>query len=247
MLPNPPHVPHPKPKRFPRREAVTIAAGFCFDGGVLVCADTQFSSALVKFFESKLMFIDPVDSSSGSSLKVMFAMSGTDGHMQTAVSKCERALAGLKQEKISKDTIKNALGEALVNVYAKHFFKHKYYGHENGPYVSLIIAVWWKGAKTVLLWTQETTVNEVLDFKCVGHGADMARFIVAPLLPQRLDRPLKDVLLVAIHALQQTKKADPYCGGESDFGILFDNGDRGTQGALTSHKEKHSLKLSKRF
>lgn len=204
---------------------MTIAAGFRFDRGILVCADTQFSGQAVKFNESKLSLgiairpeIDEV------SVRSIIAMSGTDGHMQSAVSKCERALAEIKPKHLSKAVIRDVLEDALVKFYEKHMYKHKFYQMEGGPHVSLIIGTWWKGGEPTIFWSQETTVNEIQDFKCVGHGGEMARYVISPLLPHPYFRPLKDVLLVAIHGLQQTKKADPYCGGESEFGVILSDG-----------------------
>lgn len=208
---------------------MTVAAGFTFDSGVLVCADTQFTSPSVKFNATKITHA----SCSGlkrKEIQSIFAMSGTDGHMQTAVAACERAIADELVDRdpheLGFDAVKDCLEKALVDVYEKHFFRHKHYGYVGGPDVSLIIGVLPPDSQAHLYWTQETTVNEIEEYKFVGSGADIARYVTEPLLIRNRDMTLDEVILLATHALRTAKASDPHTGGISQFSALYDKGNR---------------------
>jgi len=56
----------------------------------------------------------------------------------------------------------------------------------------------------------------------VGHGADIAKYVISSFIDQAWE--FKDIFLIATHALEQTKKTDMYCGGNSEFGVLFKDG-----------------------
>ena len=204
---------------------MTVAAGFTFGSGVLICADTQFTSSSVKFNATKIVHA----SASGQDQKEIesvFAMSGTDGHMQTAVSACERAIANdltdRDPDELGFDAVKDCLEKALVDVYEKHFFRHKHYGYVGGPEVSLIVGVLVPDHNAYLYWTQETTVNEIEEYMFVGSGADIARYVTEPLLIRNRDMTLDEVMLLATHALRTAKASDPHTGGTSEFSVLYD-------------------------
>jgi hypothetical protein len=56
-------------------------------------------------------------------IQAVFAMSGTDGYMQSAVLACEKAIYGM-DEKGELDTfaVQAASSDALAKLYEKHFF-----------------------------------------------------------------------------------------------------------------------------
>lgn len=80
-----------------------------------------------------------------------------------------------------------------------------------------------------LFRTNETTVIEIYDDACVfvGSGSDIARYAVRPLI--KFNHPsdhltFDEAVLLATHTLRVAKDHDPYCGGESEFIALFDDG-----------------------
>lgn len=213
---------------------MTIAIGFNFDEGVLLCADTQFTGGSVKIFDSK-MFRGSILDLRDELMEIAVAMSGTDGYMQLAIEKCYSALAdyaigddGKPSGHIDRFGIRDAISEALIEFYKKHIFEHKLYGYQDGPHVELLFAIRLKEERAVLYWTNETTVNICDDaFKCVGSGAAIAAHTIKPLYrnPDTDDMPLSDTILLATHALKVTKDSDPYCGGDSEFAVIYDSGE----------------------
>jgi 20S proteasome alpha/beta subunit len=229
---------------------MTIAAGFGFQGGVMICADRQFSGASVKLFQTKLSHLDyiDIDSLDAPTLKSIFAMSGTDGYMQMAVERCEDALVKLASDSsanVDALSVRDALTDALVEVHNKHFFNHPRYGYTDGPSVSLVIGVRPTGEDALLYWTNETTINQVVGYKCVGSGAEIASYAMSPLY-ENSSITLKDLLLVATHGLRIAKQYDPYCGGESEFAILLDSGQKSAvEGFEISAAEAYSTTFQK--
>lgn len=136
MTPKPRHSNRPQRRR--RVGYMTIAAGFQFNGGILICADSQFSSPSIKFFDTKLSELHNSDESGTDVVNTVVGMAGTDGYMQMVVDKVEDAigLAYLDGE-LDPSRIKpeDVIEEALVAAYKKHIYPHPHYGYTDGPQV----------------------------------------------------------------------------------------------------------------
>jgi hypothetical protein len=226
---------------------MTIAAGLQFDQGVLICADSQFSSPSLKFFDTKLSHHTVSHLGGENILYSILAMSGTDGYMQMAVTECQNALCELATrppDDIHQDSIRAVLTKTMVDLHKTHLFKHPHYGYTGGPNISLIAAVWMKDWNATLYWTNETAVNEVpFADPCifVGSGSEIARYVTKPLLNADEDLSLEQAILVATHALRTAKDADPNCGGRSEFAVLYDDGRySGIESFDISTPESHS-------
>ena len=261
LVPKP--LPPTKRSRQKRIGYMTIAAGFQFNGGILICADRQYSGSSIKFFDTKIIHssVSVVDSDDVvEPMQTVIAMSGTDGYMQTVADKIEMALADACTN--AKNGCVNeveAIEDALVEAYKKHIYPHPHYGYTTGPAVELLIGVWTKGSNARIFRTAETSVNE-LTFcdPCVfvGSGSDVARYAIRPLM--ELGRNLHNVLtrdeciLIATHALRVAKQNDVYCGGDSEFAVLYDSGEIGgvAQGkieTLESYSETFDVILRRLF
>jgi hypothetical protein len=83
----------------------------------------------------------------------------------------------------------------------------------------------------MLFWTNETTVNPVSGYKCIGSGAEIATYVLAPIIDNQKPPTLDEAIRLATHALKAAKDADPYCGGKSEFAVI-DNG--GSTSPVTS-------------
>src|ERR1039458_9857238 len=82
--------PKPKPRRLQPRKAMTIAAGFCFDGRIMLCADTKITAA-IKTNESKLLSMVHKEK-----CVTVFAISATDFDLaKAAVRECEDAIENI--------------------------------------------------------------------------------------------------------------------------------------------------------
>lgn len=97
------------------------------------------------------------------------------------------------------------------------------------PKFSLLVGVWF-GGNARLFRTNETSVVEISFFDpCtfVGSGSDVARYATTPLIKPVFDKAgmsLDEAVLLATHALRVAKQNDVFCGGWSDFAVLYDDG-----------------------
>lgn len=215
---------------------MTIAAGIQFNGGVLLCADTQFSSPSIKFFDSKIMHYEAYDEDDRQ-VNTVVAMSGTDGYMQMIVRKVEDAVSSAYTAEAEEwDSVipKDVIESALIEAYNKHVYPHPRYGYVGGPNAELLIGMWQDSENAKLYRTYETSVNEVSYYNpCVfvGSGSDVARYAIAPLIDPGKFRnegiSLDEAVLLATHALRVAKQNDIYCGGRSEFAVLYDDGSTG--------------------
>lgn len=217
---------------------MTIAAGIQFNGGVLLCADSQFSSPSIKFFDTKLSQMESNSMDEQERINTVVAMSGTDGYMQTVVTKIEDALSAAFMDRSAEEWVfvreTEVIESALIEVYKNHIYPHPRYGYTDGPHVELLIGISHGYSNATVYRTSETAVNELsfLDpFVFIGSGSDVARYAVSPLVDsQKFSREgllLDEAVLLATHALRVAKQNDIYCGGQSEFAVLYDDGTTG--------------------
>ena len=219
-------IPRRDPKRehvrLPERkaEAVTIAAGFRFSEGVVVCADTEMTDSVQKFDSSKLMtFVIGGGESKYRALSLVFALAGTVDYARMAITQIEEAIAEefLKApESMTDKKIRNMVTASLLQFHEKFVFNHPLYRNGAGPVLELVIGAFSPCmGRTFLLCTRECAVNEISNSACIGQGQSFARYIIQQFWKDRLNR--YEVYMLAANVLEQTKQNAPNCGKNSQF------------------------------
>lgn len=199
---------------------MTIAAGFRFNGGILICADTEQTYAgSLKVSDTKIVKIEDFYPEA----KVAFAISGS---VDLAIMATEKFKQECGTITLTRQSIKDALESVLIRVHSEHIHPHPAYGTERGPAFDLIASVWTKIDGLTLLASSETAVREVKNYTCAGMGLYLARYLI-DLIPDR-NMSRSDVEFWAIYILQQVKAYVPFCGGPSEF-LFMDN-----HGGITS-------------
>lgn len=199
---------------------MTIAAGFTFQHGVVICADTQMTGATTKYPESKIFPIT-FGGPENPGPKIIFAYAGTEPHARRAFGNCRIALSKMHSQHpgdMDNEGIRVCIEKTLADFYRKYLFKHPLYGtgRVDAPSVQFLIGLWSHvTGRTSLLVTNEDIVNEKDTYDCIGMGGEFARAICHYLYRQNMS--LKEVTIMATHALRQTKKNVPYCGDETLF------------------------------
>src|SRR5437867_13255703 len=100
-MPRPPmpcHPPGPLEQVYPwkpRREPVTIAAGFLGNDGLLLCADTLYTDGYTKEYREKIF------SWTRKNAAVCFALAGSDAVGRMTVEHCQWALEDSKRKTLS--------------------------------------------------------------------------------------------------------------------------------------------------
>jgi 20S proteasome alpha/beta subunit len=231
----------PKPQRVPirrqRKGFMTIAAGVQFNGGVLLCADTQYSSQSIKFFDTKILRTSGHDSRMDDPelhlWSAAIAFSGTDGYMQMAVDQIDNALADFgfgPEEGSTVNNLREKISDVLVEFHKKHIYGHPHYGYMGGPSVSCLIGVYAHGGGIMLYSSNETAIKEISFVEpCafIGSGREIAEYAIKPLIrpsAKEVGLSLEEAILLATHALRVAKKFDPNCGGYSEFAVIYDDG-----------------------
>jgi 20S proteasome alpha/beta subunit len=200
---------------------MTIAAGFHFADGLLLCADTQITQAsYMKLHNSKIVAID--FASNGGS-KAIFALTGSVPYCHMAIEHCRRELASNPPNKMSSSEMMISIEEALEGFCQDHLYKHP--GFERGEIsVQMLIGTWSHADNMLtLLATRENAVNVVRDYECLGAGQFLAHYLI-PTLFRHSSMALDDATNVAFHVLKETKEYVDSCGGGSQVIVLNKDG-----------------------
>lgn len=200
---------------------MTIAAGFRFSDGVLVCADTQITTpGYMKQSASKIVPIS-FDSNGGS--KALFAITGSVPFAHMAIEHCRRSIAAHIPEQMSTADIMISIEDTLQGFFEDHLFKHPHYQGGNIT-VEMIIAVWSHIDKNLtLLAARENAVTIVRDYECLGAGQFLTNYLL-PSIFRHSGMNQSDTVHIALHVLRETKNYVDACGGGTEIVVLRKDG-----------------------
>ncbi|MGH9796317.1 MAG: hypothetical protein ACRD5G_16235, partial [Candidatus Acidiferrales bacterium] len=154
---------------------MTIASAFKFRGGVLLCADTRFSTGTMRQHGKKILRFRIGDGPTES--KIAFAISGNVDYARMAADKCVSVLTALPVGERNKIQAKSKIEEVLLSVYRDHVYPHPLF-RAGTPDFELAIAIWNPSDGLGCFSTHESTVNEIEVYKCLGAGADLAEYLI---------------------------------------------------------------------
>src|SRR5438105_14228253 len=115
---------------------MTIAAGFCYDDGLLLCADSMHTSDL-KLHRPKIFMTRYEDG------LIAFALAGHEGYAKMAIQDCTDAILACEASQRSVKTIKRIVRNTLRSTYVDHIDMrppHEQYDVQ----IALLVAVWSK-------------------------------------------------------------------------------------------------------
>jgi 20S proteasome alpha/beta subunit len=200
---------------------VTIAAGFKFDDGLVICADTQQTySGVLKLNATKLV---PINFAHNGRSQVIFAIAGSVRYARMAVQKIQAAIAGRTPEDMTLLGIFESIETELLAFHKAHIHPHPRYGMSGSPEFQLLIGAWSHIDGMGLFMTDDTAVNGVDDYACVGTGEYLAHYLAKPLY-QSTDLELNEIVALATHILLNAKVYVDGCGGNSEFIVLHKDG-----------------------
>lgn len=182
---------------------MTIAAGFLYADGVMLCADSQMTVGSSKLDGMK---VGRFDASWG---QVASTFAGNVDFAAAAFQQCERECESADVT----DLPVVGLAEVLEDFYRRHVFEHPQF--ESGEYdYSLLLAIRLNGESHAKLYRAEQTIfREIKSFDCIGSGEDYGREIVSLLHDPNLTR--SRAVALAAYMLGHVKKHAQYCGGKS--------------------------------
>lgn len=195
---------------------MTIAAGFHFDGGILLCADTQFTSSS-KTSQSKIFQIPH------HAATLVLVLAGRYMFARRAIERITETFQALPDDQLSRGNIQDAIERGLRDVFEKHVYVHPDWGKENSPDFSFVIGLYSPLDGHYLLATEETICAELPDHVCLGSGSYLGDYLSR--MYKGKSCPLQDIVPLSIYVLQQVKSYDAGCGEKSEFVVLWDDGD----------------------
>ncbi len=194
---------------------MTIAAGFHVSEGVLLCADTMYSSSMKVHQEKVFVHLC-------QGCRLVFALAGHEGYAKMAIEDCVDAVNSMDRNTIGWPSVKASL-RGVVKLVKEEYVDQRPIDEREGAKFDLLIAVWLPGwNRPKLLATSDSAIISVDSYECLGSGSYLARYIVGPSYTHQMAGHL--ALLLAVRALAETKKHDMGCGGNSSFTLVTNHG-----------------------
>jgi 20S proteasome alpha/beta subunit len=208
---------------------MTIALGFLYSGGVLVCADNQFTAGAAKLEGQK------TSAFSASWGNVICAFAGNADYAAAAFMECEH----LKETKDFKKDPVQALREVLERRYKSNVFGHPDYA--TGDYwYSLLIGIHQNGKPNPSLYkTADGTLRPLSACECIGIGEQFGRDVAKLLYSFKMDHAR--AVFTASYVLSHASARAQYVGDKFMFrglnrdGSFIDNSERLELLALHAH------------
>lgn len=214
-----PHLSQPILKRLPRREAVTIAAGFVASDGIVLCADTQETYGQLLKLNTPKIIVRPESFIPGAP-RIVFAGAGHGPFIDKLANEAWR--------RVSTRTPAGQFSDVCDDIEASIKDAHEEFGRifQPGamPNAELIYGVAVGGRKG-LFRAIGPIVNPVDKYASVGVGLYLADYIHDRLglaSAGLADSGWYEIL--AIYLLQQAKEYIEGCGGDSHVLTLMASG-----------------------
>jgi 20S proteasome alpha/beta subunit len=194
---------------------MTIAAGFKFEDGILLCADTEQTQGDLKFTESKLIYANLQPTFS-----IVFAVAGSVRYATMAVQEIITELK--KSSELNHEFAEQIIKERISRIYTELLYPHPRVGYSDSPFFDLLIGVQMDGISR-LLACSESSVSEITGYECFGIGLTLAKYLIKPLYQEGMGQ--HSVEMLAARVLIHVKENVAYCGKDSEFIILHNSGE----------------------
>jgi hypothetical protein len=223
--PKPRFSPHLKPATLPKRNAVTIVAGFKSYEGVVLCADTQETVLHSKRQVPKLRFEPDSLSKWGKTMRgeevtdmaAAFCGAGDGPFIDKLIDEAWKAA----QEATSLQEAGERIEASITGLYREF---GKIYQPGFCPQVDLIYGIRMAG-RSKLFSAVGPVVNEKGEYYSAGQGYYMADFLARRMYGSHLT--IHQCVIVAAYTLLQAKEHVDGCGGDSQIAVLRDGGPSG--------------------
>jgi hypothetical protein len=182
---------------------MTIAAGFVYRDGILLCADTELTG-WITLHEAK---ISQFSCSAGN---VGIAYSGNSGFAASTIQKCKRKLGAVA----AVDFI-GELETIIDKEYRRTVLSHPSQATDTSLPYKLLIAVTSNSGDAALYVTDQTAMHQISTYECIGVGEVLAHYLVRPTFSPDIGE--RQMLSLATFMLACVKGYVSGCGGMSQF------------------------------
>lgn len=207
-FPKPRLFPRPNPDRLPRRrKAMTIAAGIICTDGILVCADSEVTSAVSKRQRDKIYAFKD---------HLLLTGSGNGDFIKMAFDKLSDEY---KSSRPANPSDAREIAEKLVwRIHRKHIFSFYQPNDPGRPTLDLIIASRCQDDELALVRTRDTTAIRCGRYDATGSGEDLFEYWAQ--LFYRARATMDVISYLALFILREVKRNVIGCGGESHVSWL---------------------------
>lgn len=188
---------------------LTIGIGFRFSGGLVLCADSEYTEGyFLKTAGAKIARVPARD------CVLIMAGAGDATFMQATFERIRDGLDGVKK---TVPAIKKFIESSLVALYARHIYPMPRWDELN--FDAQFLMGFRDASGNVELWaTQRTHVTEASEYEAIGIGKPLATYLLNALHTSQLDA--QEAKILATVVLKEVKAFTPYCGGASTIGLL---------------------------
>jgi hypothetical protein len=203
---------------------VTIAAGFICEDGLLMCADTQYTSEDRDKGEGLKIFPKDFDGMqflfSGAGDRSLIAM--TVDIMSDAIETKKNTLLQMNLQ-ARMEAIRRIVTQRNQFIYSRYLA----YASQPVPAAEMLIGFLSREGDDCefrLLRAGNTTVERIQEFECVGTGAPLGNWLARIFYNSEV--PIELFTVAALYIVQEAKANIPFCGGGTHVYALKRNTDK---------------------
>jgi hypothetical protein len=216
---------------------MTLAIGFTCSDGLVVSADTEYSTDTSKHQAPKLWLFGVPEGDPNPPLRVVVSGAGAVGFLHTAA---EQIRNGLKPD-MDKNALQGHVQGIVDHLQFNHFANYSPDPNRQ-PSLDLLVAVWKRGKgkhapERRLVKAIGTAVSKVWNYEAIGSGRDFANSFIRPLYMTRLS--ISSAVYLATQTTMYAKRHIPGVGGVTDIAVIHNDGTWGfvTPQAVAAHEK----------
>jgi 20S proteasome alpha/beta subunit len=200
--------PYPlRPRKNPMGgKSVTIAAGFRFQGGAIICADSEMThSQGLKYNQEKIEFIY------NDHLSVTAAGAGDDTFIKMAFHRLGQQINNPSKPVTTFQQAEGVLEKIVLEIYNKNI-RALPVTQQPAAGFSLLVAISVTGENDLhLLRVNDTAIKPFFAFDSIGTGEFLAKYVAKDLHDPTM--PLSRAIILASYVVYSAKNNIPNCGG----------------------------------
>ncbi|MBZ5706855.1 MAG: hypothetical protein LAN63_16010 [Acidobacteriia bacterium] len=194
---------------------MTLAAGMKFNWGILLCADTEMAYGGVQKVRGEKLFAFHL---SARKLKIGFAIAGSVPDAKVAIRKIMNAIEDADASvALTPRAVLEATEQSLAKIHNERVYPHPNFQRDGSPEFWLVIAFAIDSDPPHLYVTYEDRVTPIDKFESIGSGDYLFRYVFGPGYDSLLNE--EEAIILATHALRETKSTVPGVGFGSEFRI----------------------------
>lgn len=215
---------------------MTLALGFTCDDGLVIAADTEYSTDTAKRRGPKVWVHRFPHDALAPDLTVIVSGAGDVGWLHAASEHIRNAVEDYRRQgrRCGPDEVQGAVIGAATHV------------RDNDAQASLnlLVAVQDDRPHRRLIKTIGVAPSKVWDYQTEGSGSDLANYLLGQAYRKRLS--VRAAVFLAAHVLRVAKQHVVGVGGPSDIAVIYNDGRAGfvDRGAIKSC-EKRSRRIGR--